>query len=60
MLVLMRRTDEAVMIGDDVRVVVVSVDGDRVRLGIDAPPAVQVHRQEVWERIHAPADVQRD
>ena len=52
MLVLSRRRDEQFMIGDDIRVVVIEIRGDKVRLGIDAPSSVPVHRQEVYEAIH--------
>jgi carbon storage regulator len=41
------------MIGDDVKVTVVDIRGDRIRLGIEAPRQVQVHRQEVYEDIQA-------
>lgn len=51
MLVLTRRQGESVMIGDDVRVRVVSVSGGQVRLAIEAPDGVSVHREEVYERI---------
>jgi carbon storage regulator len=51
MLVLSRKRDEQIVIGDAIRVTVVDVRGDKVRLGIEAPPDVTVHRREVWERI---------
>ena len=51
MLVLTRKPNQAIMIGDDVRIVVVSVDRDQVRLGIEAPRTVSVHRAEVYEEI---------
>jgi carbon storage regulator len=50
-LVLSRKLNQAIMIGDDVRIVVVSVDRDTVKLGIEAPRAVPVHRSEVYEEI---------
>lgn len=50
MLVLTRRLDEAIIIEGDVRVVVLGVKGDQVRLGITAPPAVLVDREEVHQR----------
>jgi len=50
MLVLTRHAGETIVIEGDIRVTVVSVHGDRVRIGIDAPPEVQVDRQEVHER----------
>lgn len=51
MLVLSRRTDEVIMIGDDIRITVCEVRGDTVRLGIDAPKNLPVHREEVYEAI---------
>lgn len=51
MLVLTRRQGESLVIGDDVRVRVVSVSGGQVRLAIEAPDGVSVHREEVYERI---------
>ena len=53
MLVLTRRTGESIVIGDDVRVVVLEVRGDTVRLGIEAPRSVQVHRAEVYAEVQA-------
>ncbi|MEE2781483.1 MAG: carbon storage regulator CsrA [Planctomycetota bacterium] len=52
MLVLSRQRDESIMIGDDVVVTIVDVRGDRVRLGIEAPSEIPVHRREVYEAIH--------
>ena len=51
MLVLSRHRDESIMIGDDVVVTIVDIRGDKVRLGIEAPQAIPVHRQEVYEAI---------
>lgn len=51
MLVLSRHRDESIMIGDEIVVTIVDIRGDKVRLGIDAPPDVPVHRQEVYEAI---------
>jgi carbon storage regulator len=51
MLVLSRYRDESIFIGDDIKVTVVDIRGDRVRIGIQAPPNVTVHRQEVYEAI---------
>lgn len=50
MLILTRRIGETVMVGDDITVTVLSVKGAQVRLGIDAPQSVGVHREEVYER----------
>ena len=51
MLVLSRQRDESIMIGDDVEITIVDVRGDKVRLGITAPPEIPVHRKEVYETI---------
>lgn len=51
MLILTRRVQEALMIGDNVTVTVLSVKGNQVRLGIDAPKDVQVHREEIYHRV---------
>lgn len=51
MLILTRRVSEALMIGDDITVVVLGVKGNQVRIGITAPKPVPVHREEVFERI---------
>lgn len=51
MLVLSRQRDETIMIGDDVEITVVDIRGDKVRLGITAPPHIPVHRKEVYEAI---------
>ncbi len=51
MLVLTRRAGESVMIGDDVVVTVLEVRGDVIRLGIDAPRSVAVHREEVYREL---------
>ncbi len=51
MLVLSRHRDESIMIGDDVVVTIVDIRGDKVRLGIDAPADIPVHRQEVYDAI---------
>ena len=51
MLILTRRVNESIVIGDDVNVVVLGVQGNQVRLGIAAPANVAVHREEIYERI---------
>jgi len=51
MLVLSRKRDERIMIGDDISLLVVDIRGDKVRLGIEAPSDVTVHRKEVYEAI---------
>ena len=49
MLVLSRKKDERIIIGDQITVMVIEIRGDKVRLGIDAPKEVTVHREEVYE-----------
>ena len=51
MLVLSRQRDETIMIGDEVEITVVDIRGAKVRLGINAPRPIQVHRKEVYEAI---------
>lgn len=51
MLVLSRKRDESIVIGDNIVLTVVDIRGDKVRLGIEAPKEVPVHRQEVWEAV---------
>ena len=51
MLVLSRQKDESIIIGDDVEVTIVDVRGDKVRLGINAPRSISVHRKEIYEAI---------
>ena len=51
MLVLSRRFNETIMIGDEIEITVVDIRGDKVRLGITAPKSVAVHRKEVYEAI---------
>jgi carbon storage regulator len=50
-LILTRRVGESIIVGDDVTVTVFEVRGDAVRIGIEAPRSVQVHRQEVYEEL---------
>ncbi|MHC4982567.1 MAG: carbon storage regulator CsrA [Planctomycetota bacterium] len=51
MLVLSRQRDETIIIGDDIEITVVDIRGEKVRLGINAPAHVPVHRKEVYEAI---------
>ena len=53
MLILARRVNESIVIGDEIRVSVVDIRGDQVKLGIDAPRSVKVYRQEVYDAIQA-------
>jgi carbon storage regulator len=51
MLVLSRQRDESIIIGDNIVITIVDIRGDKVRLGIEAPKEVPVHRQEVYDAI---------
>jgi carbon storage regulator len=57
MLVLTRRVGESIVIADEIKITVVSVRGDRIRLGIEAPRSVCIERQEVHERRMAEVDM---
>lgn len=52
MLVLSRKRNESIVINDDITIVVVEIRGDKVRLGVEAPKEVSVHRREVFDAIH--------
>lgn len=51
MLVLSRKKFESLMIGDDIEITIVGIKGDKIRIGVTAPPNVTVHRREIWEKI---------
>ena len=56
MLILTRRVGETLIIGDDVTITVLGVRGNQVRLGINAPKNVTVHREEIYQKIHGEDD----
>jgi carbon storage regulator len=56
MLVLSRKKNESIIINDDITIVVVEIRGDKVRLGVEAPKEVPVHRNEVYEAIRRNQD----
>ena len=51
MLILTRRVGETVMVGDDISIVVLGVKGNQVRIGVNAPKEIAVHREEIYARI---------
>ncbi|MBS7326587.1 MAG: carbon storage regulator CsrA [Thiopseudomonas sp.] len=60
MLILTRRVGETLMVGDDVTVTVLGVKGNQVRIGVDAPKDVAVHREEIYQRIQNEKEQQHD
>jgi len=60
MLILTRRVGETLMVGDDVTVTVLGVKGNQVRIGVDAPKDVAVHREEIYQRIQNEKEGQQD
>ena len=60
MLVLSRRAEEAIVINNDITIVVVEIRGDKVRLAIDAPREVPVHRREVYDAIQRERNAESD
>ena len=59
MLVLSRHVDESLIIGNDIEIVVVEIRGDKVRLGVQAPREISVHRKEVYDAIQREREANR-
>ena len=53
MLVLTRKIDEKIIIDDHIKVQVLSIRGNQIRIGVDAPSEVKIHREEIWKQIQA-------
>lgn len=60
MLILTRRINETLIIGDDVKITVLNIQGNQVRIGIDAPKSVSVHREEIYNKIQEEKGVTPD
>lgn len=60
MLILTRRVGETVIVGSDVMVTVLGVKGNQVRIGVNAPTDVSVHREEIYQKIHEETSAQAD
>jgi len=57
MLVLTRKLNESIMIGDDVKITIIDVRGDQVKLGISAPRQIAVHREEIYQEIQRESNI---
>jgi carbon storage regulator len=60
MLIVTRHAGERIMIGSDVTITILEVNGSQVRIGIDAPKSVAVHREEIFQRIKHERDLEHD
>ena len=60
MLILTRKVGESVLIGNDISITILSVRGNQVKLGVEAPKEVSVHREEIYQRIKQMRDEQLD
>lgn len=59
MLILTRKIGEVLLVGDDVEITVLSIRGNQVKLGVNAPKEIAVHRQEIYERIKASSEEEK-
>ena len=60
MLILTRRVGETIMVGDEVTVTIIGIKANQVRIGVDAPRQIAVHREEIYHRIQAEKDPGRE
>ncbi len=62
MLVLTRRLGESITIGDDIKIVIVDIDGHQVKLGVEAPRKIEIYREELYERVkgHSFPDINKE
>ncbi|HJL60564.1 MAG TPA: carbon storage regulator CsrA [Pseudomonadales bacterium] len=60
MLILTRRVGETLMIGDEVTVTILGISGNQIRIGVNAPKEIAVHREEIYRRIQAKGDDQKN
>ena len=51
MLILSRKTNQKILIGDDIEITIIDIRGDQVKIGVDAPPSVKVFREEIYQEI---------
>ena len=59
MLILTRKVGESLLIGDDVSITILNIRGNQVKIGVQAPKDVSVHREEIYQRIHQAKDEQK-
>ena len=60
MLVLSRKTQQRIMVGDDIVITVIEINRNRVKLGIQTPKEVPIHREEIWQAIQREKEIERE